>query len=324
MPNVLSSEQRSFDDPLDAYSSAVVHVVEAVGPSVVRVESRRSASAGAGSGFVIAHDGLLLTNAHVVAGASDLRLTLGDGETTSADQIGEDTDTDLALLRADLPRNVAVAQLGNSSDLRRGQLVIAIGNPLGFDATVTAGVVSALGRSLRGQQGRLIEDVIQTDAALNPGNSGGPLVTSRGEVIGVNTAIIGGAQGLCFAVSSNTAQFVLGELVVHGRVRRAHLGIVAQTIDIPRRLALAIGVGSRAIRVSEVEPHGPAAKAGLLPGDIVLSLDGISIAGTDELIRMLGGEHVGRRTSLRVIRNGRIDRVDVIPIERHTRKPTSR
>jgi S1-C subfamily serine protease len=320
MPNALSSEHRSFDDPLDAYSSAVVHVAEGVGPSVVRVENRRSMSGGTGSGFVIAHDGLLLTNAHVVAGARDLRLTLGDGETTSADLIGEDIDTDLALLRADIPRNVAVARLGNSSNLRRGQLVIAIGNPLGFDATVTAGVVSALGRSLRGQEGRLIEDVIQTDAALNPGNSGGPLVTSQGEVIGVNTAIIGGAQGLCFAVSSNTAQFVLGEIIVHGRVRRAHLGIIAQTIDLPRRLALAVGVGSRAIRITEVESHGPAAKAGLASGDIVLSLDGISIAGTDELIRMLGGERVGRHTSLRVIRNGRIDRVDVVPVERHRHK----
>jgi S1-C subfamily serine protease len=194
--------------------------------------------------------------------------------------------------------------------------VVAIGNPLGFDATVTAGIVSALGRTLRGQTGHVIDDVIQTDAALNPGNSGGPLVAGNGEVIGVNTAIIGGAQGLCFAVSSNTALFVLGELIVHGRVRRAHLGISAQTIDLPRRLALATQAGSRAIRIGEVEPDGPASGGGLHAGDILLSLDGIPLTGSDQLVRMLDGDRIGRPTTLGVIRNERLDHVDVVPVER--------
>jgi S1-C subfamily serine protease len=209
-----------------------------------------------------------------------------------------------------------VATLGSSSGLRPGQLVIAIGNPLGFDATVTAGVISALGRSLRAQTGRLIEDVIQTDAALNPGNSGGPLVTSKGEVIGVNTAIIGGAQNLCFAVSSNTALFVLGELIVHGRVRRAHLGIAAQTIELPRKLALATGAGPRAIRINEIEPDGPAAKAGLRGGEILLSLEGSPITGTDELVRMLDGGRIGKPVAVGLIRNAHLDHVELVPVER--------
>jgi S1-C subfamily serine protease len=300
----------------DAYSRVVMHAAETVGPAVVRVENRRAGGGGTGSGFVIAHDGLVLTNAHVVAGARALKLSLIDGQDTKAVVIGEDPDTDLALLRAELPQPGPVATLGDSRLLKRGQLVVAIGNPLGFDATVTAGVVSALGRTLRGQSGRLIEDVIQTDAALNPGNSGGPLVASNGEVIGVNTAIIGGAQGLCFAVSSNTALFVLGELIVHGRVRRAHLGIAVQTIDLPRRLALATRSGPRAVRISQIESGGPADRCGLRVGDIVLSLEGEPITGTDQLVRMLGGERIGRKITLGMIRNARLDHVEIVPIER--------
>ena len=194
---------------------------------------------GMGSGVVISPDGLVLTNSHVVDGARELRLTDTEGRTMEARLIGEDPDTDLALLRAGAARNLPSATLGDSKRLRRGQLAVAIGNPLGFESTVTAGVISALGRSLRARTGRLIEDVIQTDAALNPGNSGGPLVSSRGEVIGINTAVIAGAQGICFAVASNTAQFVLSEIIQHGRVRRAFIGVAAQTVAVPRRHARA-------------------------------------------------------------------------------------
>jgi S1-C subfamily serine protease len=259
---------------------------------------------------------LIVTNDHVVAGAKELRVILTDGHESRAVPVGKDPDTDIALLRAELPRGTPVASLGDSRTLKRGQLVAAIGNPLGFDATITAGVVSALGRSLRAGSGRLIEDVIQTDAALNPGNSGGPLVAGNGEVIGVNTAIIGGAQGLCFAVSSNTALFVVGELIVHGRVRRAHLGIAAQTIDLPRRLALVANAGPRAIQIREVEPSGPAAHSGIRAGDIVISLDSYPINGIDELVHLLGGERVGKPLTLGLIRNGKIDSVEVTPVER--------
>jgi S1-C subfamily serine protease len=307
-------------DALDAYSRTIIAIAERVGPAVVRVDNRRTKGGGSGSGFVIAHDGLMLTNHHVVAGAKELRLTLNEGRETNAILVGEDPDSDIALLRAELPRGAAVATLGDSSNLKRGQLVAAIGNPLGFDATITAGVVSALSRSLRAQSGRLIEDVIQTDAALNPGNSGGPLVAGSGEVIGVNTAMIGGAQNLCFAVSSNTALFVVGELIVHGRVRRAHIGIAAQTIDLPRRLALTTQSGPRAIRITDVEAGGPAALAGLRGGDIVLSLDGQAINGTDELVRVLSRDKIGKPVMLGVIHNARLDHLQLIPVERKSRQ----
>ncbi|HEY0301703.1 MAG TPA: trypsin-like peptidase domain-containing protein, partial [Rhizomicrobium sp.] len=212
---------------LDAYSHAVTSVVDAVGPAVLRVETRAAGgrSGGSGSGVTIAPDGLVLTNCHVVEGAREVRLLDTEGRVMDARILGVDADTDLALLRAGSARDLPHAALGDSKALRRGQLVVAIGNPLGFESTVTAGVISALGRSLRAQNGRLIEDVIQTDAALNPGNSGGPLVSSRGEVIGINTAVIRGAQGICFAVAANTAQFVLSELIQHGRVRRGYIGV---------------------------------------------------------------------------------------------------
>jgi S1-C subfamily serine protease len=308
--------ETAVEEPLDAYSRIVSTVAEDVGPAVVRVENRRARGGGSGSGFVIAHDGLVVTNSHVVSGARELRLTLTDGSDVEARVVGDDPDTDLALLRAELPRGTAVATLGDARVLRRGQLVVAIGNPLGFDATVTAGVVSALGRSLRSQNGRLIDDVIQTDAALNPGNSGGPLVAGNGTVVGVNTAMIGGAQNLCFAVSSNTVLFTVGEIILHGRVRRAHLGISGQTIDLPRRLSLATGAADRGVRLTQIEPGSPADRAGLAPRDIVIKLDDHAVAGTDDLVRQLGGDRVGRPVTLTMIRGGRVERVEVRPVER--------
>src|SRR5262249_23274172 len=228
---------------LDAYSQAVIDVVDRVGPAVVRIDvGKGPRQNGSASGVVVAPDGLILTNSHVVNGGARVSINTVDGRHLAARVVGDDRDTDLALVRIDAPVTLASAQLGDSKRLKRGQLVIAIGNPLGFESTVTTGVVSALGRSLRASTGRLIDDLIQTDAALNPGNSGGPLVSSRGEVVGVNTAVILGAQGICFAVAANTANFVLGELVRHGRVRRAFIGISAQQTAIPRRLRLAAGV----------------------------------------------------------------------------------
>ncbi|WP_426959601.1 S1C family serine protease [Muricoccus radiodurans] len=303
------------ESPLDAYSRAVTAVVDRVGPAVARVEpmARR---AGMGSGVVIAGDGLVLTNSHVVGGATRARLTLPDGATTEARVLGDDPDTDLALLRAEGARSLPAARLGDSGALRRGQLVVAIGNPLGFESTVTAGVVSALGRSLRSGSGRLVDDVIQTDAALNPGNSGGPLVDSSGAVIGINTAMIGGAQGICFAVSSNTALFVLGQFIAHGRVRRASIGIAGSTVPVPRRLALAAGAGPRAVRVGEVQSGSPAEAAGLREGDLLLALDGAPIGGTDDLLRALTADRIGRAATLTLLRDGRVERRDVIPAER--------
>lgn len=306
-----------MEAPLDAYSRVVSEVVGVVGGTVVRVErDAGNRRAGLGSGVVIAGDGLVLTNSHVVAATRRVRLSLTDGHDTRAEVIGDDPDTDLALLRAALPPDTPAAELGNSKHLRRGHLVVAIGNPLGFESTVTAGVVSALGRSLRARSGRLIDDVIQTDTALNPGSSGGPLVSSSGAVVGINTAMIGGAQGLCFAVSSNTALFVVGEFVAHGRVRRAHLGIAAETLPLPRKVALAIGAGPMAVRVSEVERGGPAARAGVRRGDIVVALDGNPVTGADDLIRLLGASRIARAVEVTAFRAGRTERLTVTPGER--------
>jgi S1-C subfamily serine protease len=312
---------------LDAYSDAVIGVTERVGPAVVRVETGSGASntrerGGLGSGIVISPDGLVLTNSHVVGVSRQIRLRDNEGIVTDARVLGVDPDTDLALLRADGARDLNYASLGNSRSLRRGQLVVAIGNPLGFESTVTAGVVSALGRSIRSVSGRTIEDVIQTDAALNPGNSGGPLVSSAAEVIGINTAIISGAQGICFAVASNTAQFVLSEIIRHGHVRRAFIGVSAQSAPIPRRHAVVAGIENKmGALLAQLEPDGPASQAGLLPGDVVIKLDGVDVNGVDDLIRTLDRDRIDRKLEMEVLRLGRLRAVDIDPIER---KPASR
>jgi S1-C subfamily serine protease len=307
---------------LDAYSNAVIGVTERVGPAVVRVETSSAGQdargrGGIGSGIVISPDGLVLTNSHVVGSSKQIRLRDVEGIVTDARVLGVDPDTDLALLRADGVRDLRYASLGDSKTLRRGQLVVAIGNPLGFESTVTAGVVSALGRSIRSVSGRTIEDVIQTDAALNPGNSGGPLVSSAAEVIGINTAIISGAQGICFAVASNTAQFVLSEIIRHGYVRRAYIGVSGQTVPVPRRHAVVAGVDNKmGALLAQIEPDGPAARGGLLPGDVVIKLDGVDVNGVDDLIRILDRDRIGRTLAMDVLRMGRLRAIDIDPIER--------
>jgi len=308
---------------LDAYSRTVIDVVDSISPAVVRLDVKPSEQArqgGSGSGVIVSPDGLVLTNSHVVGGTSRLRVTTADGQSLTAVVVGDDPDTDLALLRVNESVTLPFAPLGDSRHLRRGQLVIAIGNPLGFESTVTAGVVSALGRSLRARTGRLIDDLIQTDAALNPGNSGGPLVSSRGEVVGINTAIIMGAQGICFAIAANTAKFVLGELVRHGRVRRAYIGISAAKTALPRRLRHEAGVVQEsAVVVAGVEPASPADRAGLVAGDVLLSLDGQAVTGADDLIRILTGEKIGGKVEIELLRERKRQQVSLEPQERQRR-----
>ncbi|HLZ04223.1 MAG TPA: trypsin-like peptidase domain-containing protein [Bradyrhizobium sp.] len=311
------------DQPLlDAYSHAVIDVTERVGPAVVRVETgpkvrNMRERGGLGSGIVISPDGLVLTNSHVVGASKEIRLRDVEGFVSDAHVLGVDPDTDLALLRANGARELRYAALGNSKRLRRGQLVVAIGNPLGFESTVTAGVVSALGRSIRSVSGRIIEDVIQTDAALNPGNSGGALVSSNAEVIGINTAIINGAQGICFAVASNTAQFVLSEIIRHGYVRRAYIGVSGQTAPVPRRHAVVAGVENKmGALLMNIEADGPATQAGLLPGDVVIRLDGVEIHGVDDLIRVLDRDRIGKTLAMEVLRLGRLRAIEIYPVER--------
>jgi S1-C subfamily serine protease len=308
---------------LDAYSRAVIDVVDRVGPAVVRLDVKPGGDrrhGGTGSGVVVAPDGLVLTNSHVVGGAAAVDISTVEGRSLTARVVGDDPDTDLALVRVDAPVTLPAAPLGDSKRLRRGQLVIAIGNPLGFESTVTTGVVSALGRSLRARSGRLIDDVIQTDAALNPGNSGGPLVSSHGEVVGINTAVIMGAQGICFAVAANTASFVLGELVRHGRVRRAYIGIAAQQFALSRRRRHATGLAQEsAVMIATVEPGSPAAQAGLATGDIILALDGTAVTGADDLIRSLAGDKIGRRVEIEALHNGNRLVVSLVPAERALR-----
>ena len=311
---------------LDAYSRAVIDVVDRVGPAVVGLAARGSGDGsarsrgGSGSGVVVAPDGLILTNSHVADAAgsgSRIEVTTADGQDLRARLVGDDPDTDLALLRIDEAVTLTAAPLGNSKKLKRGQLVIAIGNPLGFESTVTTGVVSALGRSLRSRTGRLIDDLIQTDAALNPGNSGGPLVSSHGEVVGINTAVIMGAQGICFAVAANTASFVLGELVRHGRVRRAFIGIAAQQTAIPRRLRHAASLRQEsAVMAATVEPASAADRAGLRAGDLLLALDGVTITGADDLIRALTGDKIGKSVALDVLRGTERLTLSLVPQER--------
>ena len=303
--------------PLQAMSEGIAALVDRVGAAVVRVEpARNGRTAGIGSGVVISPDGLVVTNSHVAHGFSEARLTDTEGRNMLARLIGEDRDTDLALLRVTDARRLSAAVLGDSKKLRRGHVVVAIGNPLGFEFTVTCGVVSALGRSLRAANGRLMDDVVQTDAALNPGNSGGPLVSTQGEVVGINTAVIAGAQGICFAVASNTAQFVVGELIRHGRVRRAYVGVSGLTVPLPRRLTHEFGlVNRRGVFVAAIERDSPAA-ASLAVEDIVVALDGETVEGVDDLVRLLDGSRVGRTVTVSVLRAGRPLELTVRPGER--------
>ena len=309
---------------LDAYSNAVISASEKISPSVVKIDvaqAGRSRSGeprerqGGGSGFVFTPDGLILTNSHVVHGATRIQVSFSDGHRFPAHTIGDDPATDLAVIRIDAPQIVA-APLGDSQKLRVGQLAIAIGNPYGFQYTVTAGVVSALGRSLRSYSGRLIDDVIQTDASLNPGNSGGPLVSSDGRVIGVNTATIMGAQGLCFAIGINTAKFVAGRLLRDGRIRRAYIGVEAQTAPLHRRLVRFYDLLQESgVIVSAVTPGSPAQRAGLREGDVIVALDGKAVAGVDDLHRLLTDAHVGVSSSLTVLRWTEKLELQVVPQE---------
>lgn len=310
-PTLTDEQAEAF---LDAYSTAVVTVAERVGPSVVNIAAEKDVTVdgrqgrrvqtmpSGGSGVVIAPDGYILSNSHVVHGARSLEVTMADGRTLPARLIGDDPATDLAVIQTTVS-GLPAAQLGNSDTLRPGQLVIAIGNPLGFQATVTAGVVSALGRSLRSSTGRLIENVIQTDAALNPGNSGGPLVDSRGQVVGINTAIIQGAQGICFAVPVNTARWVAGMLMKEGRIRRAYLGVSAESRPIHVRVAREHGLPSPlAVGVLSVAAGSPAALAGIEPRDVITHLDGLPLAGVDDLQRFLGRAVIGSVLPVRFLR----------------------
>jgi S1-C subfamily serine protease len=304
------------DAALDAYSRAVVTAAERAGPAVAHIEVSFGDRAGSGSGFVFTPDGLLLTNSHVVHGARRIEATFADGLRREADLLGEDPDTDTAILRigaAGLP----TLALGASRNVRVGQLAIALGNPYGFQHTVTAGVVSALGRSLRAQSGRLIDDVLQTDAALNPGNSGGPLLDSRGDVIGVNTAIIPGAQGLCFATAIDTVRWVAMQLLRDGRVRRGYLGFAGATVPLARRIARHFALeNTRAVRVESVERGAPASQAGVEPGDLIVSLDGYAVDGIDDLHRLLTAQRIGRPAKLSLVRRTARLELPVVPVER--------
>jgi S1-C subfamily serine protease len=308
-------------DLLDSYSRVVTTVAETVSPSVVNIEvsqpRKRSpeATKGNGSGFIITPDGYILTNSHVVSGAARIEVAVADGSRYAAELIGDDPDTDLAVIRIDAPRLVPVV-LGDSQAIRVGQLAIAIGNPYGFQCTVTAGVVSALGRSLRAKSGRLIDSVIQTDAALNPGNSGGPLVNSRGHVIGVNTAMILPAQGICFATSINTAKFVAGCLITQGRIRRGYMGVAGQTVPLHRRLVRFHGLTVESgVLLVTVEADSPAQKAGLHVGDVIIGLDDQLISGIDELHRQLTDARVGVRSPVTILRGTEKRTVIVTPEE---------
>lgn len=319
-PNGYAAAGAADESPLlDAYSAAVIGAVETAGPAVVHIGVRRNgAPAGAGSGLVVASDGLILTNSHVVSGASDIDVSMADGQRSMARVLGEDPHSDIAVLRTNEHLRAPALSFVDSKTIRPGQIAIALGNPLGFEQTVTAGVVSAVGRSMRAYTGRLIDDVIQTDAALNPGNSGGPLVDSRGRVIGINTAVIRGAQGICFSVAANTALNVLTQVLQHGRVRRASLGIEGATTHIPRHLARFAGVDQPAgIRVMSVIDGGPAAAAGIQGGDLLIALDDQPVCGIDDLLRLLNHERVNVPVKLTLLRKGERRERHLTPVERN-------
>jgi S1-C subfamily serine protease len=308
---------------LDEYSRTVVSAVQRVAPAVVNIEIKQHLTGrtgsreigGSGSGFLIAPDGFILTNSHVVHGATQITVNLQDGREYSAQLIGDDPDTDLAVIRIDAPHLVHV-RLADSESLRVGQVVIAIGNPLGFQASVTAGVISALGRSMRAQSGRLIDNIVQTDAALNPGNSGGPLVNSAGEVIGVNTAMIRPAQGICFAIGSNTAKLVAGWLIRDGRIRRSYIGVAGQNVPVHRRIVrfynLPLDTG---VLVVSVEKDSPAAKAGLREGDVIVAFNDNSIGSIHELHKMLVAERIGVASKITLVRHTEKLSVPITPAE---------
>jgi S1-C subfamily serine protease len=315
------------DHLLDAYSRAVIGASEAVSPSVVNLEVRQQIqrrtrnqrapgeTRGGGSGFVFTPDGFILTNSHVIHRATAIEVTLSDGLQYEAEPVGDDPDTDLAVVRINAP-NLKAAMLGDSSSTRVGQLAIAIGNPYGFQYTVTAGVVSALGRSLRSRSGRLIDNIIQTDAALNPGNSGGPLINSRGEVIGVNTAVILPAQGLCFAIAVNTAKWVAARLIRDGRVRRSYIGIGAQNVDLHRRMVRLNNLAAQSgVLVLSLEEDSPAARAGFVEGDVIVVFDEKPVSSVDDLHRLLTEERVGASVPVMIIRNQEKETLFVTPEE---------
>jgi S1-C subfamily serine protease len=329
-PAPASSSAPNDDSLLDAYSRAVTSAVGIVSPSVVNIEVHQAAGRtrsgeprerrGGGSGFVFTPDGLILTNSHVVHDAKRIEVTLADGRRMPASAIGDDPASDLAVIRIDEARvdepGLTAAALGDSQQLRVGQLVVAIGNPYGFQSTVTAGVVSALGRSLRSYSGRLIDDVIQTDAALNPGNSGGPLVDSAGRVVGVNTATILPAQGICFAIGINTAKFVASRLLRDGRIRRSYIGVSAQTVPVHRRVVRFYDLAKESgALVLSVEENSPAKRAGLRDGDIIVALEGHAVAGVDDLHRVLADIRAGASCSLTVLRHTEKLELKIVPEE---------
>ncbi len=318
MDSVLTPDSTAIADEMlnDAYSQAVSGAVAAAHPAVVHIEvGGNNTPGGSGSGFFISPDGYVLTNSHVVHGARELKVFLADGRKLSADLIGDDPDSDLAVLRVSADE-ISHLTLADSDAVRPGQIAIAIGSPMGFQQTVTAGIVSGLGRSLRGASGRLIDNVIQTDAALNPGNSGGPLVNTRGEVIGVNTAIIRPAQGICFAIASNTARWVVGWLIKDGRIRRSYIGVAGQNVPLLRKLIRHHHLTQETgVLVAGVEPDSPAARAGLAEGDILLAFDDAVTPSVDALHKRLTGDHIGERAIVAFLRGVELRRHAIIPLE---------
>jgi S1-C subfamily serine protease len=317
----LSTEAADDEALLDAYSGAVIGALEHAAPAVAFIEvargAGRSAAQGSGSGFLFTPDGYLLTNSHVVHGAQKVTVRLNDDTRFNADLVGDDPDSDLAVLRIGSAAALPFVEFGDSSRLKVGQVAIAIGNPLGFEKTVTTGVVSALGRTLRASSGRLMHDVIQTDAALNPGNSGGPLVDSKGRVIGVNTAMIPQAQSICFATGINTAKWVIGQLFAHGRVRRAYIGVSGATVPIATRVVRHFALPSnKAVHVLELVPGSPAVRAGVAVGDRMIALDGVAIDGIDALQRLLDSSWIGRQGDLLLLRRSDVIHVTIRPTEK--------